>query len=110
MSETAKTSIKKKTTRTSVNKNPDTDIGNFKTWLSNFPTSPKLHVNGASYANVAVIAVDFGNPLDESTRLTGEQHADLAAKMKFITRGILGKPDINVRVQNDSNGVFWTFV
>lgn len=109
MSETSKV-IKKKTPRATVNKNPETDIGNFKIWLGNFTSSPKLHVNGSAYANVAVITVDFGSPLDESTRLTGEQHADLAAKMKFITRGILGKPDVNVRVQNDSNGVFWTFV
>lgn len=89
----------------------DTEAEDFRGWLTSLGllSVPTLHVNGTSHP-MAVITVDFGTPLDEPTKLTTEQNAELMARMKTMTR-TLCKSESNVRVQNDSsNGVWWSTI
>ena len=83
-------------------------IDNFKNWLGSFPVGkPSAKVNGSAFA-AAVVAVDFGTPL-EPIRLTAGQNHDLHAKMKELTTALTGRR--NVRVQFDhNNGVYWTSI
>jgi hypothetical protein len=86
------------------------EIEDFKIWLKTLPTAPKLHVNGAEYS-AAIISIDFGTPLEEAPKMTTEQNAELVAKMKSSTRFLYNKPDMNVRVQSDTNnGIWWTSI
>ena len=86
------------------------EIEDFKSWLANLESAPKLHVNGPGYS-MAVVTVDFGTPLEEVVaKITVEQNAELMSRMKTLTRS-LHKSEVNVRVQNDTNnGVWWTTV
>jgi hypothetical protein len=95
-----------------VKQKKQTDVEDFKSWLAGLSSAPKLHINGPEYIS-AVLTVDFGTPLEEKekTNLTSEQNAELVSKMKLTTRGLFNKPDLNVRVQSDSNtGIWWTTV
>lgn len=96
-----------KAKKTTSNKSKKSEIEDFKVWLGNLPSTPKLHVNGADYTS-AVLTVDFGTPLEELPKLTNEQNAELVAKMKASTRSLFNKPDLNVRIQSDNNnGIWW---
>lgn len=89
----------------------DSEAEDFRGWLSSLGmlSTPTLHVNGTSHP-MAVITVDFGTPLDEPTKMSGEQNAELMARIKTFTRSLC-KSEANVRVQNDaSNGVWWSTV
>ena len=99
-----------KPTKKIITKPKKSEIEDFKSWLSNLPSSPNLHVNGADYSS-AVLCVDFGTPLEELVKLTFEQNAEIMSKMKSITRNLFNKPDLNVRIQTDSNnGVWWSAI
>jgi hypothetical protein len=83
-------------------------IDNFKNWLAGFPVGkPSVKVNGSAFA-FAVVAVDFGTPL-EPVKLNGEQNQELQAKMKELTTALTGRR--NVRVNFDhNNGVYWSSI
>jgi hypothetical protein len=89
----------------------DSEVEDFKSWLMSLGMthSPKLHVNGVSHS-MAVVTIDFGTPLEELTKMTSEQNAELMARLKNLTKS-LHKNDVNVRVQNDTNnGIWWSTV
>ncbi len=83
-------------------------IDNFKNWLAGFPVGrPTAKVNGSAFAS-AVVAVDFGSPL-EQVSLNGDQKQELHARMKELTTALTGRR--NVRVQSDNaNGVHWSSI
>lgn len=98
-------------TKRKFTKKPPSEVDDFKVWLTTLGliSAPKCHVNGRDFP-MAVLAVDFGTPLDEPTKITSDQSAELVTKMKTITKSFF-KADVNVRVQNDSNnGVWWTSI
>jgi hypothetical protein len=102
-------SVKAKAIKKSSKKTVEPD--DFRDWLLTLGLvfTPHLHVNGSSHST-AVVTVDFGTPLEETTKITAEQNAELMSRMKTLTRSMY-KGEVNVRVQNDSsNGIWWTTI
>jgi len=69
--------------------------------------TPSLKVNGSAFPQ-AVIAVDFGVPL-EPVKLTTEQNAEVGYRMKELTTALTGRRSVRVNYDN-SNGIYWTNV
>lgn len=81
-------------------------IENFQNWLTEFPVGrPSLKVNGSSFTT-AVIAVDFGSPL-EPIKLTSEQNSELHSRMKELTTALTGRRTVRVNFDHN-NGVYFT--
>ena len=94
-----------------LTKRPAIDLSEMKTFLATLgmASDPTVHVNGAAYAH-CVMTVDFGQPLVRSPKLTTEQSIDLIARLRKITRDLVGR-EVNVRVSNDGQtGIYWTSI
>jgi hypothetical protein len=86
----------------------DTEV--FQAWLYSLPGAPKLHINGPNFAT-AVLAVDFGHPMPDDTKLASEQVGDLVNRMRSLTKTLCKEREVAVRVQSDSaSGVWWSAV
>lgn len=86
----------------SVNQRPLED------WLAaqGFSVNPTVKVNGPS-TEAAILAVDFGSPIDGPVRLTAEQTDELTNRMKRLASDFYSG-DVSVRVSYDqSNGIYW---
>jgi hypothetical protein len=89
-------------------RNSSQEVRKFLTTLE-VEVAPHLHINGPHF-NTAVLVVDFGTPL-KPIKLTGEQTQDLTARMRKLTRELLGSRDVTIRVNNDyHNGIYWTSI
>jgi hypothetical protein len=111
MSDTLQMSIDKSIKLKKTRQKKQSELDDFKLWLAGLGmvSAPTLHVNGMNHS-MAVVAVDFGTPLDEPNKLTTDQGAELVTRMKTITKSMY-KNEVNVRVQSDSgNGVWWSSV
>ena len=85
------------------------ELEEFKQWLTDLESRPRLHVNGAVFTT-AVLTVDFGTPLEEF-KLSPETVGELTNRMRVVTKALCKEKDINVRVQTDnSNGIWWTSI
>lgn len=86
------------------------DVAELTEWFGtlSLPITPSIKINGPLHPT-AVIAVDFGAPLNP-VRLTSEQVQDLSGRLRKLTRDLYSQ-EVNVRVSSDSqNGVFWSSV
>lgn len=93
--------------RISLRKKSKFEFEDFKVWLAGLgaPGTPTLHINGPTYST-AVIAVDFGTPLQEF-KITPEQNAELVTRMRKAVRDLCGS-EVNPRISTDNgNGVWW---
>jgi hypothetical protein len=107
----AQNALDKSKARKLSRKKQVTELEDLRAWLLRLGmvAKPTVHVNGTAHS-MAVITVDFGTPLDEQTKLTSEQNAELMTRMRSLTK-VMHTADVNVRVQNDlSNGIWWASV
>lgn len=86
-------------------------LTDLRTWLQTLHPAikPNLHVNGKDYP-ACVLTVDFGTPL-EPFELSSDQATELPKKLRAAVKEIFSHKEIpegDVRIWNDSNGVWWT--
>jgi len=80
----------------------------FKKFLASLETGvePNLHINGHHFTT-AVVVVDFGTPL-RPIKLSSDQTQELFARLRKLTKEVIGK-DVHIRVSNEyQHGVFWS--
>jgi hypothetical protein len=88
------------------------ELDECRSWLEGlgFQSAPKMHVNGIAHPS-AVVVVDFGTPLNEPTKLTAEQSAELIGHIRSNTKALYREREVTVRVQSDtSTGIWWSSV
>lgn len=111
MNDTSQASLDKSIKPKKTRQKKQSELDDFRLWLAGLGmvSVPTLHINGMNHS-MAVVAVDFGTPLDEPNKLTTDQGAELVTRIKTVTKSMY-KNEVNVRVQNDSsNGVWWSSV
>lgn len=87
-----------------------TEIEVFQAWLATLANAPKLHINGPNFAT-AVLAVDFGSPIPDDSKLASEQVGDLVNRMRMLTKTLIKDHEVMVRIQSDSaTGIWWSAV
>ena len=96
--------------RTDSRPNGSRETADLTSWLGGleYPTVPKLHVNGSQYAN-CILTVDFGHPT-RANKVNPDHVPDLIAHMRKVARAIMNK-EVSIRISNDQHtGIWWACV